>query len=134
MSTICEQRNRKNRGYIYISYEGFGFFNVFYKLTNGKIYKKHKISEIIKTVDSSPSVQSLMNKNVNKDLLAIKKLFEQDNREIPNQIRIQYQPSFGTNKIKFLYNKFHNDDKLIGDHEVFDEWFNLVENGTGGLD
>lgn len=119
--------------YMYISYEGLGFFNVFYKLENGRIYKKHKISEIIKTVDSSLNAQSLMNKSVNKDMLSIKSLFEQDNREVPNQIRIQYRTILGKNKIKFLYDKSHNDDLLIGDHEIFDDWLNQVNNGIGDL-
>lgn len=119
--------------YMYISFEGFGFFNVFYRLSDGKIYKKHKISNLIESIDTSASSQSLMNKNVNEDMLLIRDIFEKDNREIPSQIRVQYKPLLGANKIKFLYDKFHNDELLIGDHEIFDDWLNQANNGIGDL-
>ena len=85
------------------------------------------------SVDTTSNRQSQINRKVNKEIVDIKNLFISDNREIPNQIRIQYKPLSGTNKIKFLYDKFHNDDLLIGDHEVFDEWFNQIQNGSGDL-
>lgn len=123
-----------NDVYVYISYENSFFYNVFYRSINGKLYKKHKIDSFITDANVSTENQSKLNKKINNELIQIKDLFVEDGREVPMQIKINYKPVNGNNKIKFIYDKNFNDDLFIGDHELSDEWFEQLENGKGEIE
>lgn len=120
--------------YVYISFEWVIFYNVYFKLTNDVFYKKHKINAFIEDVDVSPERQSALNKKNNYELGKVKSLFEESEREVPTQIKIIYSSLTGKNKIKFNYEKLHNDELFIGDDDLAEEWFEELQSGNGDIE
>lgn len=120
---------------VYISFEWIIFFNVFFRLNNNELYKKHKINAWMKDVDTSAEKQRSLNRYCNSELAKIKDLFIRYNREIPTQIKIIYSPNGGNFESKFSYEKHHNDELFIGDDSLANDWFQELqkENKADGI-
>ena len=120
--------------FVYISFEWVIFYNVYFKSMNNLFYKKHKINAFIENIDVSVERQSVLNKKINEKLEQIKALFIENKREIPMQIKIEFNPLSGKNKIKFNYEKLHSDELMIGDDDLAEEWFEQLQTGEGYLE
>jgi len=118
---------------VYISLEWVNFYDVIYKIEN-KFYERHKVDVVLKNADISIENQRILVRSVNEVIGNIRELFIQNHREVPTQIKIIYSPVTGKNKVKFNYEKLHNDELLIGDNDLAEEWFEELQAGNGDIE
>ena len=118
---------------VYISLEWVNFYDVIYKIEN-KFQERHKVDVVLKNADISIENQRILVRSVNEVIGNIRELFIQNHREVPTQIKIIYSPVTGKNKVKFNYEKLHNDELLIGDNDLAEEWFEELQAGNGDIE
>lgn len=121
-------KNEVDYIYIYTSMEGSGFFfNFFYKIKN-QLIKKHQVNTLLsKTVDvSSIKQQSVMHLG-NEYLEEVKKLFVEDEREVPTQIKMIYCPNTGSFSSKINYDLHWSNQTYLNDVDIFQQWYKEIE-------
>lgn len=132
MVSICLEyvEERAEKIYIYCYCENRAFTgNFFYKI-NGKIVHSHQLNDVIadgeKEYDTSIDVQKQVLHIIVDDIMALYKLCQEYQREMPTEIKLTYDVK--ENKLKADYNYetvYSDEDDGRAMMDVFFEWYDL---------
>ena len=104
------------------------FYKVFYKI-NDQVTKSHKVNSVSKVqYDTSNDSAFEMLRRGNDILKEIESLFKSDNREVPKMLKLIYHPKTGKFDSDFSYEKNFTNHSSKTAQDVYEEWFNEVEN------
>lgn len=129
MVSICLEyvEKRAEKIYIYCSYENNMISSGFFYKINGKVVKKHKLNDVISNEQAKYDVSIQRQKGaisiINEDIKAIKELCQQNQREMPTQIKLTYD--ILTNKLNadYSYELTFSNDKNKTAYDVLEEWY-----------
>jgi vacuolar-type H+-ATPase subunit F/Vma7 len=131
MVSICLEyvNNKADKIFIYASNE-FGQFtsDVFYKINNC-VVEKHRLNSAVQNEDSQHIYNVSKERQVavlnicNDNLRKIKDLCQENNREMPTEMKLIYDVPQNNLKAQYSYEiKYTNDPVKTAGH-IFDEWF-----------
>ena len=109
--------------YIYCSYEpGAYYFNVFYKIDNS-ILHKHELNLKDKNIyDISIDRQKTLLKIGRKNLKQIHEICKQFNRDMPTEMKLQYNVRNNSLKGKYKYELVYSNHETLLPNDIFNEW------------
>ncbi|MDM5299793.1 DUF600 domain-containing protein [Bacillus pumilus] len=137
MVAICLEYvdNKADEIFIYCSYEPKMYvFDFFYKI-NGKVVHKHQLNEAVKELDSPHNQVYDVSRDRQKDVLRIgnqnlkliHKKCEEFNKDMPTEMKLNYNVKQNSLKGKYRYELVYSiDDELLPD-DIFDLWFEEVK-------
>jgi hypothetical protein len=113
--------------YIYSSMENNSFFyNVFYCI-NGQLTKLHKINDVSKKqYDLSVERVFRLLRLGNEYLLEVRKLFIEDKREVPTQMKMMYFPKTGKFTVDISYELYWSNSKELLSEDIFRLWYEEI--------
>ena len=114
--------------YIYSSLEDNNFFyNIFY-CVNGQLTKLHKLNDISKKqYDLSDKRTFGLLGLGNKYLQEIKKLFIEDEREVPTQMKMVYYPKTEKFSTDISYEIYWSNNTELLPSDIFQQWYTEIE-------
>ena len=129
MVEICLEyvEDRAEKIYIYCSFEGrVQSCNFFYKV-NGKVVKKSRLNDVIVDGQEEYDVSIPRQRDVmailNEDMVALRKLCEEYQREMPTQIKLVYDVISNRINADYSYDIIFSDDQNKTAYDVLDEWY-----------
>lgn len=129
MVEICLEyvEDRAEKIYIYSSFEGgVQSCNFFYKV-NGKVVKKSRLNDVIvdgqEEYDVSIPRQCDVMEILNEDMVALRKLCEEHQREMPTQIKLIYDVSANSLNVDYSYDIIHFLRREMLDFTAFPVFF-----------
>lgn len=131
MVSICLEyvEERAEKIYIYCSFESRVIANDFFYKINGKIVKKHKLNDVLvkgqKEYDVSVIRQKSVLKIINDNIMALIKLCQEYQREMPTQIKLVYDITTGKLNADYSYNLVYSNDETRTADDVLEEWYRL---------
>ena len=113
--------------YIYGSMEDYSFFyNVFYRV-NGQLTELHKLNDISKEqYDLSDERTFGLLELGNKYLQEIKKLFIEDEREVPTQMKMVYYPKTKKFSTDISYEPYWSNNTELLPDDIFLQWYKEI--------
>ncbi|QIQ21445.1 immunity protein YezG family protein [Zophobihabitans entericus] len=123
--------DKADKIFIYCSCENdVMFFSFFYEI-NGVIIHCHKLKEIDDSYDVSIKRQDAVLDIGFEDLEKMKKLFKDNEREMPTEIKLIYDVKKNKLKAEYSYDlKYSNTDNLIA-MDICEQWFDEVAKNNG---
>lgn len=129
MVEICMEyvEDRAEKIYIYCSFEGgVQSCNFFYKV-NGKVVKKSRLNDVIVDGQEEYDVSIPRQRDVmailNEDMVALRKLCEEYQREMPTQIKLIYDVAANSLNADYSYDIIYSNDKDKMADDILEEWF-----------
>lgn len=129
MVEICLEyvEDRAEKIYIYSFFEGgVQSCNFFYKV-NGKVVKKSRLNDVIvdgqEEYDVSIPRQCDVMEILNEDMVALRKLCEEHQREMPTQIKLIYDVSANSLNVDYSYDIIYSNHKNKMADDILEEWF-----------
>lgn len=105
--------------------------NFFYKV-NGKVVKKSRLNDVIvdgqEEYDVSISRQRDVMAILNEDMVALRKLCEEHQREMPTQIKLIYDVSANSLDADYRYDIIYSNHKNKMADDILEEWFESEKN------
>lgn len=133
MVDICLEyvKNTADKIYIYCSGEdNFLFCNFFYQI-NGRMLRKHELDAIgNKMFDVSDEAQDRALSILMEDYLAIKKLCEDNKREFPTEIRLEYDVPKNHLDSYYRYGLNYSKNSKLSPGMIERAWFEQLKNKT----
>ena len=131
MVSICLEyvENRAEKIYIYCSYENRMISSDFFYKINGKVIERHKLNDVLikdqKEYDVSVNRQNSVLKIINGDIMALIKLCQEHQREIPTQIKLVYDVAANRLNADYGYDLYYSNDESKIASDIAEEWFQL---------
>ena len=129
MVEICLEyvEDRAEKIYIYSSFEGgVQSCNFFYKV-NGKVVKKSRLNDVIVDGQEEYDVSIPRQRDVmailNEDMVALRKLCEEYQREMPTQIKLIYDVAANSLNADYSYDIIYSNDNDKMAEDVLEEWY-----------
>lgn len=129
MVEICMEyvEDRAEKIYIYCSFEGgVQSCNFFYKV-NGKVVKKSRLNDVIVDGQEEYDVSIPRQRDVmailNEDMVALRKLCEEYQREMPTQIKLIYDVAANSLNADYSYDIIHFLRREMLDFTAFPVFF-----------
>lgn len=129
MVSICLEyvEDRAEKIYIYCSFESRVIANDFFYKINGKIVEKHKLNDVLtegqKEYDVSVTRQGSVSKIINDDIMALIKLCQEYQREMPTQIKLVYDVVTGKLNADYSYDLIYSNDETRTADDISEEWY-----------
>lgn len=105
--------------------------NFFYKV-NGKVVKKSRLNDVIvdgqEEYDVSISRQRDVMAILNEDMVALRKLCEEHQREMPTQIKLIYDVAANSLDADYRYDIIYSNHKNKMADDILEEWFESEKN------
>ena len=105
--------------------------NFFYKV-NGKVVKKSRLNDVIvdgqEEYDVSISRQRDVMAILNEDMVALRKLCEEHQREMPTQIKLVYDVAANSLDADYRYDIIYSNHKNKMADDILEEWFESEKN------
>ena len=134
MVEICLEyvEDRAEKIYIYCSFEGVvQSCNFFYKV-NGKVVKKSRLNDVIVDGQEEYDVSIPRQRDVmailNEDMVALRKLCEEHQREMPTQIKLIYDVAANSLDADYRYDIIYSNHKNKMADDILEEWFESEKN------
>lgn len=131
MISICMEYAEKRAEMIYIycsCEEGMISSDFFYKI-NSNIVKKNKLNDAIvdgeKPYDVSVDRQKGAIDIITDNIISIKKLCQEYQRDMPTQIKLIYDVSQNKVQADYRYDIVFSNDKKKTSYDVLEEWYQL---------
>lgn len=100
----------------------------FFKV-NGKIVKKNRLNDVIvegqKEYDVSIPRQAQAVNIINDDIVALKKVCQEHQKEMPTQIKLVYDVAANRLNADYKYDIIFSNDKKKTAYDVLEEWYQL---------
>lgn len=100
--------------------------NFFYKV-NGKVVKKSRLNDVIVDGQEEYDVSIPRQRDVmailNEDMVALRKLCEEYQREMPTQIKLIYDVAANSLNADYSYDIIYSNDKDKMAEDVLEEWY-----------
>lgn len=134
MVSICLEyvERRAEKIFIYCSYEANTLASGFFFKVNGKVVKKNKLNEAIlgdeKPFDVSIARQKGVINIINNNIIAIKDLCQEYQREMPTQIKLIYDVLENKLNVEYCYELVYSNDSSKTAYDIVDEWYELEKN------
>lgn len=131
MVSICLEyvENRAEKIYIYCSYENRMISSDFFYKINGKVIERHKLNDVLvdgqNKYDVSVNRQNSVLKIINGDIMALAKLCQEHQREMPTQIKLVYDVAVNRLNADYGYDLFYSNDESKIASDIAEEWFQL---------
>lgn len=131
MVAICLEyvEKRAERIYIYYSCEKGMLSSGFFFKVNGKIVKKNRLNDVIvegqKEYDVSIPRQAQAVNIINDDIVALKKVCQEHQKEMPTQIKLVYDVAANRLNADYKYDIIFSNDKKKTAYDVLEEWYQL---------
>lgn len=128
MVSICMEyvEKRAERIYIYCSFEDNVISSGFYRI-NGKVVKKNKLNDAIKsgekTYDVSVARQKGAVKIINEDIKKLNRICQEYQRDMPTQIKLVYDIVENKLNADYSYDLIFSNDKSRTAYDVLEEWY-----------
>lgn len=129
MVSICMEyvEGRAERIYIYCSMENNMISSGFFYKVNGKIVKKNKLNDVIKSGERGYDVSVNRQKGaitiINEDIQALDKLCQEYQREMPTQIKLVYDIVENKLNADYSYVLIFSEDSSKTAYDVLEEWY-----------
>jgi len=129
MISICLEYCMKEASkiYIYCSLENRAFTSNYFFEVNGKLYKKHKLKDVIPNINVSTDIQEQVLGILINDLVEFDKLCSEFDQPLPTEIRLIYDIENNNASAKYRYDVIHSDHKTLTENDVMQQWFNEIE-------
>lgn len=105
--------------------------NFFYKV-NGKVVKKSRLNDVIVDGQEEYDVSIPRQRDVmailNEDMVALRKLCEEHQREMPTQIKLIYDVSANSLDADYRYDIIYSNHKNKMADDILEEWFESEKN------
>lgn len=113
--------------YLYISLEYEPMYLVFLKINN-HISFQHKLNEfsIKDKFDVSEEHQTTLLQNGNAIASQIKKCFVEDDREVPTNLKITYEPKTRKFECKIGYEKMLDYESMVDEVTIYFRWYKAL--------
>lgn len=124
--------DRAEKVFVYCSFENDVIScNFFYKL-NGKIVLKSRLNDALvegqDKFDVSVKRQNKMIKDIILDINSIRELCNEDNRDMPTEIKLVYDAVDSKVNAEYSYEIVYSDKENMGAKDVFDAWVEEEKN------
>ena len=127
MPGICGKKSRENL--YYCSCEKGMLSSGFFFKVNGKIVKKNRLNDVIvegqKEYDVSIPRQAQAVNIINDDIVALKKVCQEHQKEMPTQIKLVYDVAANRLNADYKYDIIFSNDKKKTAYDVLEEWYQL---------
>lgn len=118
--------------YIYASYETMCSFDVFCKVSTGKIEKLHEMSVANLSEEQLDSLIFSVLKIGNQDLQEIHRICIEHNRPMPTQIKIIYDNVNKKVHADYSYDLFYSNSDTLTSYDIFNQWYEEVKKEVEG--
>ena len=131
MISICLEyvEDRAEKIYIYCSYENNMISGDFFYKINGKVVHNNKLNDAIadreKPYDVSIDRQKEVIDIIIEDIISLKKLCQEYQRDMPTQIKLIYDVSENKVQADYSYDIIFSNDKKKTSYDVLEEWYQL---------
>ncbi|MBY5005636.1 hypothetical protein K6V33_05245 [Streptococcus suis] len=113
--------------YIYASYETMYSFDVFCKVSTGKIEKLHELSVVNFSEEQLDNLIFSVLKIGNQDLQEIHKICIEYNRPMPTQIKLIYDNVNNKVHADYSYDLFYSNSDTLTSFDIFNQWYEEVK-------
>lgn len=129
MISICLEyaEDRAEKIYIYCSYENNMISGDFFYKINGKVVHNNMLNDAIvdgeKSYDVSIDRQKGAIDIITDDILSLKKLCQEYQRDMPTQIKLIYDVVENKVQADYRYDLIFSNDKKKTSYDIFEEWY-----------
>lgn len=113
--------------YIYASYETMYSFDVFCKVSTGKIEKLHELSVVNLSEEQLDNLIFSVLKIGNQDLQEIHKICIEYNRPMQTQIKLIYDNINNKVHADYSYDLFYSNSDTLTSFDIFNQWYEEVK-------
>ena len=131
MVSICLEyvENRAEKIYIYCSFESNMISSGFFYKINGKVIKKHRLNDALRsgekrydvTIDRQKQVVTI----INDDIKALYKLCQEYGKDMPTQIKIVYDIIDNKLSADYCYDLIFSKDENKTALDILEEWYQV---------